>query len=59
MVCLNSHLANDSNFFEEYWGPLSLITSEGISCLANADFKCIITMMLLVLHLPKILSGNP
>ena len=49
MVCLNSHdLANDSNSFEEDWGPLSLITSEGIPCRANADFKWVMTVMLLV-----------
>ena len=49
MVCLNSHdFANDSYSFEEYWGPLSLITLEGIPCRANADFTWVMTAMLLV-----------
>ena len=50
VVCLNSPcLGNSEKSFQEYWGPLSLITSDGIPCLANIGLVQVMAVVRLVL----------
>ena len=44
MICSKSHSrANVLKSDEENWEPLSLLTMLGIPCLANYDFRLVIT----------------